>query len=160
LRTMQLTTVFFTIGPAFEALSPNIGIMSFGRFISGLGAGGSVVVVPLYISEIAPPAERGFFGALTQVMVNVGIFTTQLLGYFLSFGQMWRLVLGLGGAIGLAQAIGLLASVESPSWMANNGRAREAETVLQHIRGHRFDIEDEVATWGDVFDDPAGEFTI
>ena len=82
LRTMMGTIFFFVLGPVFEALAPNIGVLALGRLISGFGAGASVVVVPIYISEISPPEEKGFFGSLTQVMVNGGIFTTQLLGYF------------------------------------------------------------------------------
>ncbi|RAL61398.1 hypothetical protein DID88_009531 [Monilinia fructigena] len=31
------------------------------RFIAGIGAGASTVVVPIYISEVAPPKERGLF---------------------------------------------------------------------------------------------------
>jgi MFS family permease len=145
---MQLTTIFFTIGPVFEALAPNIPVMAFGRFISGLGAGASVVVVPIYVSEIAPPAERGFFGSFTQVMVNGGIFVAQFLGYLLSYGQMWRVVLAVGGAIGLLQTFGLLTAAESPKWLSDNGKGRQARVILQKIRGDKFDIEEEISSWG------------
>ena len=148
LQTMQLTTIFFIIGPIFEALAPNITVLSIGRFISGLGAGGSVVVVPIYISEISPPAERGFFGAFTQVMVNGGIFVAQLLGFLLSYGQMWRVILAVGGAIGLGQTFGLLPAAESPKWLSENGKGRQARVILQKIRGNKFDIEDEINSWG------------
>lgn len=148
LRVMQFSTVFFTLGPMLEALAPNIATMAAGRLISGLGAGASVVVVPIYISEVSPPAEKGFFGSLTQVMVNFGIFVTQLLGYVLSYGQLWRVVLAVGGIIGVAQAVALLFSAESPVWTANQGRARNAREVLTSIRGDKVDIEEEVANWG------------
>jgi len=148
LRAMFLTTIFFALGPVFEAMSPNIAVMAIGRLISGIGAGASVVVVPLYVSEISPPAERGFFGSFTQIMVNGGIFVTQVLGYFLSYGQMWRIVLAVGGAIGVGMACGLLAVCESPKWLAENGRGRQAREILQKIRGDKFDIEDELKSWG------------
>jgi MFS family permease len=148
-RAMQLTAVFFTIGPIFEALAPSIPVLSLGRFISGLGAGASVVVVPIFVSEIAPPAERGFFGSFTQVMVNMGIFVTQLLGYFLSYGQMWRVVLAVGGGIGLALGLGLFTICESPKWLAtHSGKVRQARDILQRIRGDKFDVEDELNSWG------------
>jgi MFS family permease len=157
LRTMQLTTLFFVIGPVFEAMAPSIPVMAFGRLISGVGAGASVVVVPIYISEISPPAEKGFFGSLTQVMVNGGIFVTQLLGYFLSYGQMWRIVLAVGGAIGAAQAIALFFSAESPHWTADQGKTRVARTMLMKIRGDGFDVEDEMAHWHVETDELAGK---
>src|SRR5689334_23171272 len=71
---MRGTTIFFALGPVAEALAPSIGIMTLGRFVSGIGAGAAVVVVPIYISEISPPKEKGLFGSFTQVMINVGIF--------------------------------------------------------------------------------------
>jgi len=148
-KTMLYTTIFFIVGAGLESIAMNIGVMTVGRFISGLGAGSAVVVVPIYISEIAPPKEKGFFGAFTQVMINFGIFSTQLLGLFLSKGQLWRIILAAGGAIGVAQAVGLLlGGSESPKWMADNGRGSEAKRTIRKIRGHAADIEEEVIGWG------------
>lgn len=148
-KTMLGTTAFFIIGPIFEALAFNIASITIGRFISGLGAGVAVVTVPLYISEVSPPKEKGFFGAFTQVMINFGIFITQLLGYFLSKGQSWRIILGVGGALGAAQAVGLvLAGEESPKWLADQGKGARAKAVLRRIRGHEANIDEEVSGWG------------
>jgi MFS family permease len=157
LRTMQLTTIFFTIGPVFEALSPSIGVMAFGRLLSGVGAGAAVVIVPLYISEISPPAQRGFFGAFTQIMCNVGILFTQLLGYFLSHDSYWRIILAVGGMVGIAQAVGLLFSVESPKYLANQGNITLAKKTLRKIRGEDADLDSEIADWGVAGVDVNGE---
>lgn len=148
LRAMQMTTLFFAVGPVFEALSPSIAVMAFGRLVSGMGAGAAVVIVPLYISEIAPPANKGFFGAFTQIMCNVGILVTQLLGYFLSHDSYWRVILAVGGIIGLAQGLGLLVSVESPKYLAEKGNIAQAKRVLRQIRGADADIESEMSEWG------------
>lgn len=148
LKSMQLTTIFFALGPVFETMAPNIGVLALGRFISGIGAGASLVVVPIYISEVAPPAEKGFFGSFTQIMVNVGILIAQLLGYFLSKGQYWRIILAFGGIIGLGQSIGLFFAVDSPKWMANQGRLAKAKKTLRKIRGSNSDIEEEFSSWG------------
>lgn len=148
LRCMHLTTIFFVIGPVFEALSPNTGVLALGRFLSGVGAGAAVVVVPIYISEIAPPAERGFFGAFTQIMCNVGILLTQLLGYFLSHDSMWRIILAVGGVVGLVQAIGLVLGVESPKWSADQGHPSAAKKNLRKIRGSDANISEEISDWG------------
>ncbi|KZF19633.1 MFS transporter, SP family, solute carrier family 2, member 2 [Xylona heveae TC161] len=146
--TMLLTTIFFTIGPLFEALAPDVTIMVIGRILSGMGAGASVVVAPLYISETAPPNEKGVFGALTQIMINVGIFIAQLLGYFLSHDQMWRLILAIAGAIGLFHAANQLLVPESPKWSADKGRTRQAMNDLQRIRGPTADVTEEINAWG------------
>jgi MFS family permease len=148
LVTMRLTTTFFVLGPAGAALAPNIGVIAAGRFVSGLGAGAALVVVPIYISEIAPPQQKGFFGAFTQIMTNMGIFITQLLGYFLSHGQMWRIILAVAGFIGLIQLAGLTFAIDSPKWEADQGMAVKAKSDLRRIRGHGVDIQKEVEGWG------------
>lgn len=160
LLVMRVNTILLALGPLAEALSPNIGALAFGRFVSGLGAGVSVVVVPIYISEIAPPGEKGFFGAFTQIMTNMGIFTTQLLGYFLSRGSLWRVILAVAGGIGVLQFLALFSAVDSPKWTAENGNARQAKIDLQKIRGEGVNIEEETAGWyGADDDDDDGEST-
>lgn len=149
LNTMRYTTVFFTLGPLAEACAQSVELMAFGRFLSGIGAGAAVVVVPLFISEVAPPGQKGLFGSFTQVMVNFGILIAQILGYFLSHGQFWRIILGVGGVLGLTQLSGLSFAVESPKWAADHGRPMAAKRDLQMIRGMTFDIQKEVEAWGE-----------
>ena len=147
LLTMRLTTIFFIIGPVFESAAPNIGLLAFGRVLSGLGAGAAVVVVPIYISEIAPPKEKGLFGALTQIMVNVGIVTAQLLGYFLSKDGLWRIILAVAGGIGVFQLLALSLVPESPKWLAEHRNPQDARRILRKLRGHKADLDEEVKAW-------------
>ena len=66
----------------------------------------------------------------------------------MSKGNLWRIILAVGGAIGLAQAIGLsCCGQESPRWIAENGNVERARRVLRTIRGDG-DIDAEVASWG------------
>jgi MFS family permease len=161
LKAIHISTIFFALGPVFEALAPNIGVMTVGRFISGVGAGAAIVVVPIYIAEVSPPAQRGLFGSFTQIMTNFGILFAQLLGYFLSHGQYWRIILAVGGVIGAIQAAGLFMGVESPRWLAEEGKSSRARKVLRKIRGDRSDIEEEIRGWGtDVNDSEEEEETL
>jgi MFS family permease len=149
LHTMALTATFAVTGPAFEALAPSFSILAAGRLLSGVGAGAATVVVPIYISEIAPPGQKGFFGSFTQVMINVGILITQVMGLFLSRGQLWRIILAAGGALGVAQIVGLMiGGQESPKWLVDNGKPAQAKRILQRLRGHRVDVTAEVNGWG------------
>ena len=147
LRSMRYNDVLFILGPLAEALAPNVIVMAIGRFVSGLGAGAALVIVPIYISEIAPPSKKGFFGAFTQVATNVGIFSAQLLGLFLSRGQLWRIILAVGGFFGLLQLGGLSLAVESPKWVAEHGQASQAKKDLRKIRGSEYDVTSEVNGW-------------
>ena len=144
---MRVMTMFLTLGPIFEALATSIGVMCVGRLVSGIGAGAAVVVVPIYISEIAPPKEKGLFGALTQIMINVGILLAQLLGYFLSKGNLWRIILAVSGAIGVLQFLALWLVPESPKWLAEHQHPQRAREILRKIRGRRADLDEEVKCW-------------
>lgn len=146
---MQTTAVAFVLGAAVEALATVPWALGFGRFVSGLGSGASTVIVPLYISEIAPPAERGFFGAFTQISCNTGILVAQALGYFLSRGAAWRWILGISGIIAAGQGMLNFVVPESPAWVATvKGDVAAGRNILQRIRGPRFNIDDEAALWG------------
>lgn len=147
LLIMRLTTIFSVIGPAFESAAPNIGLLAFGRVLSGVASGSALVVVPIYISEAAPPEEKGLFGALTQIMVNLGIVIAQLLGYFLSKEDLWRIILAVAGGIGLIQLLALSLVPESPKWLAEHRNPQHARHILRRMRGHKADLDAEVKAW-------------
>ena len=148
IKSMRSITLCLALGPVAEALAPNIATLTTGRFVSGIGAGASLVVVPIYLSEIAPPGQKAFFGAFTQIMTNMGILITQFLGLFLSHGSMWRIILATGGIIGIVQLAGLILAVESPKYQADHGDPRSAKDTLRRMRGHNADIQKEVDGWG------------
>lgn len=148
-RSMQATAFFYLIGSAIETAASSVWVMVVARFLTGIGAGASTVIVPLYISEVAPPTKRGFFGAFTQISINVGILLTQTLGFFLSHDSAWRWIFGTGVAVAFAQASGLVMVPESPAWTATaKGDVAHARRVLQLIRGKNSDIDEEVDAWG------------
>ena len=147
LYTMRLASGFFTAGPLLEAFATNVPVFAIGRLLSGLGAGAAIVVVPMYISEIAPPTEKGMFGALTQVSINLGILMTQFLGLFLSKAQLWRVILGVAGGIAVVQFLALFTVVESPQWMSAQGESLRARQTLKRIRNDGYDLDGEVARW-------------
>ena len=147
LLSMRLTALFFTVGPMFESLSSNIGLFAVGRFLSGIGAGAAIVVVPIFISELAPPKGKGFFGAFTQVSINLGILIAQFLGYFLSKDQLWRRILASAGGIGVVHMAGLIFVSESPKWLAEHDNPEQAKAILGRIRGHKVNLDAEVKAW-------------
>jgi MFS family permease len=155
---MRLTALFFLIGSLIETVAASVPTIGIGRFLSGVGAGAATVIVPLYISEIAPPRRRGFLGAFTQISTNVGILVTQTLGYFLSHDNAWRWIMGAGMITATAQGVGLFAVPESPVWVASaKGDVGRARRTLQRIRGSNANVDEEVESWGAGSADLGGE---
>ncbi|RMZ84211.1 hypothetical protein DV738_g473, partial [Chaetothyriales sp. CBS 135597] len=144
IHPMRINTLISFVGALAEAFAPSIPVLAIGRFVSGLAAGSSTVIVPLYISEIAPPNQKGFWGAFTQVSTNSGIVVTQVIGYFLSHGQYWRVIFGTASIIAAIQFFALFFAVESPIWAAENGQKEAAREALIRIRGEHPDLRREI----------------
>jgi len=53
-RLIIAAGVIFTAGAILAALAPSVGVLIAARFILGLAVGSAALVVPLYLSEIAP----------------------------------------------------------------------------------------------------------
>ncbi|KAI4155744.1 MAG: hypothetical protein LQ340_000790 [Diploschistes diacapsis] len=144
---MRLSTPFHIIGSLMEALAPNIPVMALGRFLSGIASGASLVVGPIYISEITPANARGALGAMTQIFTNIGILVSQIMGYFLSYGSMWRVVLGMASALGALHLLSLFFAIESPEWLGTHGAPEQARRNMRRIRGGAI-TPDESRKWG------------
>ena len=75
LRWMALFYLASAIGCAF---SPNWTMLMVARFFGGIGIGGSSVIAPVYIAEIAPGRLRGRLVGLFQINVVAGVLVGQL----------------------------------------------------------------------------------
>jgi len=107
------------------------------RFIGGIAVGGSSVLAPVYISEIAPAERRGALVGLFQFNIVLGILIAYLnnflLGVTLPAAEVWRWKL-LSGAVPAALFLLLLFSIpHSPRWLVIRGRLAEAAAALREL---------------------------
>lgn len=100
------------------------------RFIGGLAIGGSSVLAPVYISELAPPARRGALTGLFQLNIVAGILVAYLSN---SLIEGWRWKFGVTCLPALLFFLLLWLIPASPRWLALKGRAAEALEVLRRI---------------------------
>ncbi|TWB40985.1 sugar porter family MFS transporter [Nitrospirillum pindoramense] len=134
LRVMALLYLISGVGAALAWDWPSL---VFFRFIGGLGIGGSSVLAPVYIAEIAPPQRRGALVGLFQMNIVLGILVAYLSNYLvggLDLGDAeWRWKLAVT-AVPSAVFLILLAFIpNSPRWLAVKGRVEEAATVLRRM---------------------------
>jgi sugar porter (SP) family MFS transporter len=118
----------------------------FFRVIGGLGIGGSSVLGPMYIAEIAPARWRGRLVGLFQFNVVLGILLAYLSNYLIGivgFGVTeWRWKLGVPAIPAALFLVMLFGIPRSPRWLAKKGRIDETREVLQKMGGD--DSEEEL----------------
>src|ERR1700733_12247484 len=132
LRIMAVLYVISALGCAFAW---NWTALIVFRFIGGLGIGGSSVLGPMYIAEIAPAEWRGRLVGCFQINIVVGI----LLAYVsnacidsLRLGAVeWRWQLGISAVPALLFLLALFGIPRSPRWLVMKGKLDEALSVLR-----------------------------
>lgn len=107
------------------------------RFIGGLGIGGSSVIAPMYIAEIAPARLRGRLVGVFQFNVVFGILLAYFSNYCVGLAHFgateWRWEFGVAALPALLFFLLLFTIPRSPRWLVKHGRMVEAQTVLQMI---------------------------
>lgn len=133
--SLRWMAVFYLVSALGSALAWNWDALLVARFIGGLGIGGSSVLAPMYIAEIAPAQWRGRLVGVFQFSVVFGILLAYFSNYLIGLAGLgaaeWRWKFGVA-AIPAAVFLALLFSIpRSPRWLAKRGRVDEARAVLQ-----------------------------
>ena len=92
-----LVAILYLLSAIGSALSGNPYFFALMRLLGGLGVGLSSIVVPAYISEIAPANYRGRLVALYQFQIVFGILVAFLSNFIVTevFYLNWRWMLGV-----------------------------------------------------------------
>jgi sugar porter (SP) family MFS transporter len=127
--------VVFTGGALLAAFAPSVGVLIAARFILGLAVGSAALVVPLYLSEIAPTKIRGAISSLNQLMIVTGILAAFIVNAILASSGNWRLMLGLAAVPAVALLVGMIFMPETPRHLVHVGDEETAHDVLDAIPG-------------------------
>jgi len=136
--------VIFTLGSIVAAISPTVGVLLAARFVLGIAVGCAALVVPLYLSEIAPTEIRGAISSLNQLMIVGGILVAYLVNAVLASSEAWRVMVGLAVVPSLVLLVGMIWMPETPRFLVHDGEEDEAREVLEAVRedGHEEELED------------------
>lgn len=133
-----ISSVLYFLSGIVMLWAPNVYILLLARLLDGLGIGLAVTLVPLYISETAPPEIRGSLNTLPQFTGSGGMFLSycMVFGMSLTEAPSWRLMLGVLSIPSLFYfALTVFFLPESPRWLVSKGHMLEAKKVLQRLRG-------------------------
>src|SRR6202050_1869797 len=135
--SLRVMAIFYVISALGCAFSWNWTALIFFRFIGGLGIGGSSVLGPMYIAEIAPPDWRGRLVGFFQINIVAGILLAYFSNYVIGLQGLgaaeWRWKLGVSAVPAALFFLMLFTIPRSPRWLVSNGRVPEACAVLQQI---------------------------
>ncbi|CAM3094883.1 sugar porter family MFS transporter [Tsukamurella hominis] len=146
-KTMIILAVVFFVGTLGAVFANDLAVMLPARFVLGLAVGGASVVVPVYLSELAPTERRGTLGGRNELAIVVG----QLLAFVINaiiarvwppltdanpdgHPGVWRIMLAVCAVPAVFLFLGMLRMPESPRWYISKGRDAEALAVLMQVR--------------------------
>uniref|UniRef100_A0A1D1ZMN6 Major facilitator superfamily (MFS) profile domain-containing protein n=1 Tax=Auxenochlorella protothecoides TaxID=3075 RepID=A0A1D1ZMN6_AUXPR len=134
-RAFLLDAAPLIIGPLISSLATSPAFMIAGRAITGAGIGLSSALVPVYISEVAPPSQRGALGTLNQVLICAGILAALVLNVLVPT-RNWRALFWVGALPAVLLGAGMLfLAPETPSWLGLSGQHALADETAHRLWG-------------------------
>jgi len=158
--TLKLVGVLYIVSAVGSALAGSMQSFMAYRFIGGLAIGGSTVLAPVYIAEIAPASRRGALVGLFQLNIVLGILAAYLSNFLIGalvHDEVWRWKM-FSGAVPSAIFLCLLFTIpQSPRWLVVRGRLAEAARVLRKLGHADPEVQIREFSQGDGAVDHAGD---
>jgi SP family arabinose:H+ symporter-like MFS transporter len=136
-ETLRFLAVCYVVSALGCAFAWNWDVLLAARFIGGIGIGGSSVLGPVYIAELAPAKMRGRLVGMFQINVVIGILLAYLSNYIFASLELgsaeWRWQLGIAALPAVAFLILLFGIPPSSRWLVTQKRVEEARGVLQSM---------------------------
>src|ERR1700757_909019 len=134
-ETLRVLALFYVLSALGCAFAWNWDALLLARFLGGLGIGGSSVLGPVYIAELAPAKIRGRLVGMFQINIVIGILLAYLSNFAIaSLGlgaAEWRWQFGVAAIPAVLFLILLFGIPPSSRWLVTEKRVDEARTVLQ-----------------------------
>jgi len=134
---LRVTAILYLLASIGCAVAPNWGVLLAARFILGIGVGGSSVLGPVYIAELAPPHLRGRLVGTFQVNIVLGILVAYLSNFLIGLLHLgaveWRWQLGVACLPALFFLAMLYSVPRSARWLTTQDRLDEAREVLEML---------------------------
>ena len=133
--TILLGALGFIIGSIWCAFASSAFELGAARTLLGVCIGGVSIVVPMYISEMAPTHVRGRLVSLNSLMIVIGQLVAFLTNSALAASGSWRLMLGLGAVPAVVLLGGMLILPDTPAYLIREGKPGKALAVMRQMHG-------------------------
>jgi MFS transporter, putative metabolite:H+ symporter len=131
--TYQINLLIFGLASLAAAFAQDMTQLIVCRFVQGLGLGAEIVVGYSTLTEFVPPRTRGRWLSFMVFLVVAGFPATAILGYLIIPNFGWRPMFVIAGVGSLIVWYLRKNLPESPRWLESQGRAAEAEALMQSI---------------------------
>ncbi|PWV69904.1 sugar porter family MFS transporter [Nocardia neocaledoniensis] len=129
--TLLFAGVLFFVAGLAQALSPGPTAMIITRLFLGVAVGTASLVVPMYVSEIAPATYRGRLVSMNSLAIAGGQLLAYVINAALAPTGNWRLMLAMAVIPAVALVAGMYFMPDSPRWYLEKGREDDARKVLR-----------------------------
>lgn len=138
-KTIMALALIFAFSTIACSLAPTTELLVVARTVLGLAVGGASVIVPVYLAEMSPAAQRGRIVTQNELMIVTGqflafTFNAVLGNAFPEASHVWRWMLVIATLPAVVLWFGMLVLPESPRWLASAGRFGEVLEVLRKTR--------------------------
>ncbi|BAH05532.1 MFS transporter [Clostridium kluyveri] len=130
---VTFTLVLYGLASAVSGLAPNFTVLLFLRFLTGLGLGGELPAASTLVSEFSPAKARGRMVVLLESFWAWGWIAAALIAYLLIPVYGWRIGFFLGGIPALYAAYLRRNIPESPRYLEQKGRFKEADEIVSKM---------------------------
>ncbi|WP_419805442.1 sugar porter family MFS transporter [Terriglobus sp.] len=136
-NALRVMAALYVISALGCALALNWPMLMIFRFIGGVGIGGSSVLGPVYIAELAPAAWRGRLVGTFQTMIVIGILIAYVSNWYidrLGLGaREWQYQLGIAVFPAIAFLVLLYTVPQSSRFLITQNSLGDALTVLRQM---------------------------
>jgi SP family arabinose:H+ symporter-like MFS transporter len=134
-EALRIMAILYTISAIGCAFAWNWDVLMVARFVGGLGIGGSSVLGPVYIAELAPAKWRGRMVGMFQINIVIGILLAYLSNYIITTlnlaAMQWRWEFGVAIVPSVLFLLMLYGIPRSSRWLVTTNQTDEALEVLK-----------------------------
>jgi sugar porter (SP) family MFS transporter len=134
-EALRIMAILYTLSAIGCAFAWNWNVLMVARFVGGLGIGGSSVLGPVYIAELAPAKWRGRMVGMFQINIVIGILAAYLSNYIITTFKLgalqWRWEFGVAIIPSILFLVMLYGIPRSSRWLVTTNQNDEAREVLE-----------------------------
>lgn len=120
-------------------LFPYTDVLAVSLFIMGFAVGGEYSLDPNYISELMPSRWKVFMVGVAKAVASVGSAFVAITSYIIMchypHPRVWSFLMLIIAGICLLMTLSRIRFAQSPQWLADHGKRRDAEAALEKLLG-------------------------